>query len=79
MFLRKSAFLTTGDSSFRFDFQLAPEQVDNGNTDVREPAPIQQVENGDKNTTDSANNERKFKFSFSDTGFRFNFKSEDTV
>ncbi|RVE44973.1 hypothetical protein evm_010398 [Chilo suppressalis] len=28
-FFRKSAFLTTGDSSFRFNFNLAPEELDN--------------------------------------------------
>ncbi|CAK1595037.1 unnamed protein product [Parnassius mnemosyne] len=31
-FLRKSAFLTTGDSSFRFNFNIPPETNDNSNT-----------------------------------------------
>ncbi|CAG5059815.1 unnamed protein product [Parnassius apollo] len=31
-FLRKSAFLTTGDSSFRFNFNITPETIDNSNT-----------------------------------------------
>ncbi|XP_059045744.1 UPF0488 protein CG14286 [Achroia grisella] len=31
-FLRKSVFLTSGNSSFRFNFNLAPEQIENGNT-----------------------------------------------
>ncbi|KOB75556.1 UPF0488 protein [Operophtera brumata] len=31
-FFRKSAFLTTGDSSFKFNFNLPSEAVDNGNS-----------------------------------------------
>ncbi|XP_026764936.2 UPF0488 protein CG14286 [Galleria mellonella] len=33
-FLRKSAFLTTGNSSFRFNFNLASEQIDNADSTV---------------------------------------------
>ncbi|KAM3968542.1 UPF0488 protein CG14286-like [Aphomia sociella] len=33
-FVRKSAFLATGDSSFRFNFNLAPEQIDKGNSNT---------------------------------------------
>ncbi|KAG6461348.1 hypothetical protein O3G_MSEX012568 [Manduca sexta] len=88
-FLRKSAFLSTGDSSFRFNFDLAPEQVDaNKNTNPSNTVETN-VENddiavvNDDNTkinvsdvnTDKNNVEitKKFKFSFSDSEFKFNF------
>lgn len=79
-FLRKSAFLTTGDSSFRFNFNLAPDQVDTGNTvdgstlQEGDSAPIDN-KNSDtsmKNVTDSQDS-KKFKFTFSDSEFKFNF------
>ncbi|KPJ17630.1 UPF0488 protein CG14286 [Papilio machaon] len=33
-FLRKSVFSATGDESFRFNFNIPPENLDNGNTNV---------------------------------------------
>lgn len=74
-FLRKSAFLSTGDSSFKFDFTLAPDQVDKGNTEVKETATSQETQ---KSSNNSANPEKKFKFSFSDSSFRFDFSSADS-
>lgn len=78
-FLRKSAFLTTGDNSFRFNFDLAPEQVDNGNTSNEKSAELSSIDGNNKRNEDSntgnvkVDNSNKFKFSFSDSQFKFNF------
>ena len=86
-FLRKSAFLTTGDESFRFNFSLAPEQVDSGNTAVKEgntsesiqtdsnTKVVPEVANTEKGNGDSAKN---FKFSFTKSDFKFNFNVDNS-
>ncbi|XP_011568421.3 UPF0488 protein CG14286 [Plutella xylostella] len=75
-FLRKSAFLSTGDSSFRFNFNVPADQIDTGN-----PEPAMQSSNVGNTeekviepaeTNDSA---KPFKFKFSDTEFKFNFNN----
>ncbi|XP_063370421.1 UPF0488 protein CG14286 [Cydia amplana] len=80
-FLRKSAFLTTRDSTFRFNFDLAPDQVDAGNTidgnTLQEATAAIDNKNNDtsiKNDTKSQEN-KKFKFTFTDSEFKFNFNN----
>lgn len=87
-FLRKSAFLTTGDESFRFNFNLAPEQVDSGNTVVKDGNTCSESVQKDSNTkvdNEVANTEKgsedsakKFKFSFTKSDFKFNFNIDNS-
>ncbi|XP_053620897.1 UPF0488 protein CG14286 [Plodia interpunctella] len=82
-FLRKSAFLTTGDTSFRFNFDLAPEQVDNSgpilnthdnsNTDPPNKCNTESPENSNTENPSAKAEDKKFKFSFSNSDFKFNF------
>ncbi|KAJ0170499.1 hypothetical protein K1T71_013870 [Dendrolimus kikuchii] len=82
-FLRKSAFLTTGDNSFRFNFDLAPEKVDNGNTSKEKSAETSSIDGNNKrdeaSNTGNVNedNSKRFKFSFSDSQFKFNFNVDN--
>lgn len=77
-FVRKSAFLTTGDSSFRFNFNLEPEKLDSGPV-------LDNVDCNNQNNT-SVNEEtckqdhsnkliKKIDFT-SGSAFRFNFDVE---
>ncbi|VVD01137.1 UPF0488 protein CG14286 [Leptidea sinapis] len=82
-FLRKSAFLSTGESSFQFNFDVPPQSCN----DKAENSPI-----GDGNTENSKgtdkkiakdsvaeSNHNKCKFiSTSGSGFMFNFKVDDS-
>ncbi|XP_048000068.1 UPF0488 protein CG14286 [Leguminivora glycinivorella] len=82
-FLRKSAFLTTGDSSFRFNFNLALDQVDTGTTvdgsTLQENPPIDNKNNDTSIKNDSNSQENKnFKFTFSDSEFKFNFNVKNS-
>ncbi|CAB3247069.1 unnamed protein product [Arctia plantaginis] len=79
-FLRKSAFLTTGDESFRFNFHIAPEQAgasssiipdvttetSQNNSNTKKEVVISNEKIGEENV-------KSFKFSFSNTDFKFNF------
>lgn len=83
-FLRKSAFLTTGNSSFRFDFNLAPDQLDTGNTtnstEQQEKTLTDEKDVKHSNTASNTgldNNSKKFKFTFTDSEFKFNFGIND--
>lgn len=82
-FLRKSAFMTTGDDSFKFDFNLGPEHVDKGdvtstnNTIVtsansKTPSPS----SGDT-VNSKVSNTNEFKFNSSGSKFVFNFDVAD--
>lgn len=77
-FLRKSAFLTTGDESFKFNFNLTPEQLDDANNVVKSG------NTNESNITDANTNKvnedsaKSFKFSFTDSVFKFNFNVEDS-
>ncbi|CAH2061898.1 unnamed protein product, partial [Iphiclides podalirius] len=90
-FLRKSAFLTTGDESFRFNFNIPPESIDNGNTanntqningdnGVKENLVSANVLNEKKPCADKKDDceDKKFRFTFSSSDFKFNFKVEDS-
>lgn len=89
-FLRKSAFLTTGDESFRFNFNLAPEQVDssncnsvanNENTDVSKETINNSSTKADEVASTKIVNEdnsKNFKFSFSNSNFKFNFNVDNS-
>lgn len=77
-FLRKSAFLTTGDDSFRFNFHIMPEQE--GASSSKSPEDIQTSQNNGNtknevtsNEKTAENNTKSFKFSSSNTDFKFNF------
>lgn len=78
-FLRKSAFLTTGDDSFRFNFHIMPEQE--GASSSKSPEDIQTSQNNGNtknevvtsNVKTAENNTKSFKFSSSNTDFKFNF------
>ncbi|CAH1642464.1 unnamed protein product [Spodoptera littoralis] len=85
-FLRKSAFLTTGNESFRFNFNLAPDQLDNdkiaadnGNTSGCKTDSDTKVE-PDVATTKkvSEDSAKKFKFSFTKSEFKFNFNVDNS-
>lgn len=85
-FLRKSAFLTTGNESFRFNFNLAPDQfdndkiaADNGNTSDCKTDSNTKVE-PDVATTEkvSEDSAKKFKFSFTNSEFKFNFNVDNS-
>lgn len=82
-FLRKSAFLTTGDSSFKFNFNVPQ--------DVKEPESTTVVENSgnsesnclndapDKNKTPNKQNQNLEKLNFTSSGeFRFNFNIDSS-
>lgn len=87
-FLRKSAFLTTGDETFRFNFKLAPEQVDSGNTVVKDgntSESIQTDTSSNKVSTEVVNTEKgsegsamNFKFTFTKSDFKFNFNVDNS-
>ncbi|XP_013197597.2 UPF0488 protein CG14286 [Amyelois transitella] len=89
-FLRKSAFLTTGDSSFRFNFNLEPAQIDNNglllnsneNSNTELPANSNTKTPVNSNTENKCPNEnvedKKFKFSFSSSNFKFNFNIDNS-
>ncbi|CAG9790078.1 unnamed protein product [Diatraea saccharalis] len=75
-FLRKSAFLSTGDNAFRFNFNLAPEEVDNNqfHTDSNIPNEENKLSKlNDECCTKKEDNTKHFKFSFSESAFKFNF------
>lgn len=76
-FLRKSAFLSTGDNSFRFNFSLAPEQtVSDAPTAEVTPQNVEcnKIENEtESNINKIENNNENFKFTHSITEFKFNF------
>lgn len=90
-YIRKSAFLTTGDDSFRFNFNIPPEAVDDGNTEstskninsddnIIDNLDTNKVTSEEKtviNKKDDCEN-KNFKFTFSSSGFKFNFKVEDS-
>lgn len=87
-YLRKSAFLTTGQDSFRFNFNLAPQLIDSdkpvasqGNTEVcTESDNINKNSSGDnsaQNVTEIKDNSNRFKFKNSDSEFKFNFSVDN--
>lgn len=81
--MRKSAFLTTGNDSFRFNFNLDPQDVDQGPSDDKntpdsnaenlEVANTSKVNYSNSNTEISEKNSNNFKFYFSESQFKFNF------
>lgn len=91
-FFRKSVFQTTGDESFRFNFDLTSDQIENGNisTVTEENNKIGNTEsviaddniqgNSKDHNTEEANKDstKKFKFSFSSSQFKFNFDVNDS-
>ncbi|XP_013145524.1 PREDICTED: UPF0488 protein CG14286 [Papilio polytes] len=90
-FLRKSAFLATGDESFRFNFNIPPENIDNSNTtdnsgninssetDNQLSPDVASVEkNDDKKEVSVKSEQKNFKFTFSSSSFKFNFPIEDS-
>ncbi|KPJ04862.1 UPF0488 protein CG14286 [Papilio xuthus] len=89
-FLRKSAFLATGDESFRFNFNIPNENLDNVNTDNSDninntetndklPNNVASVEKNDDKKEESAKSEQtNFKFTFSSSSFKFNFPINDS-
>ncbi|KAJ8708004.1 hypothetical protein PYW08_010370 [Mythimna loreyi] len=86
-FLRKSAFLTTGDESFRFNFSLTPEQIDSGNTvaQVGNTSESIQTDDNTKVNSEVANVEKgsgdsakSFKFTFTKSDFKFNFNVDNS-
>lgn len=90
-YIRKSAFLTTGDVSFRFNFNIPPEVVDNGitegnvknvnsNNDNTDNLDSNKAVSEDKEIINSKNDceSKNFKFTFSSSNFKFNFKMEDS-
>lgn len=83
-FLRKSAFLSTGNTTFKFNFNVSQEKEDNIahelNNIVEKTEKVDLTENG--NTTKSITNDskdlmkaniNKCKFSSSSSDFKFNF------
>ncbi|XP_028174555.1 UPF0488 protein CG14286 [Ostrinia furnacalis] len=80
-FLRKSAFLSTGDSSFRFNFNLAPEEVDNSSVRTEEESnqPIEdKIIKDSTKTVKDVNTSKDFKFTFSGSDFKFNFNADNS-
>lgn len=92
-FLRKSAFLTTGDETFRFNFNISPENLDNDNTkdsvkinsntettDKQLSTNVASVEkiDDDKKEGTVKSEQKNFKFTFSQSSFKFNFPIEDS-
>lgn len=81
-FLRKSAFMATGNDSFRFNFELAPDQVDKGDITRTASATNANTSNSAKPasgcgdcevpTKDFHTNESKFNFNGSQFKFNFN-------
>nr|XP_021183422.1 UPF0488 protein CG14286 [Helicoverpa armigera] len=85
-FLRKSAFLTTGDESFKFNFSLAPDQVDKGNAVTKDDNATEIIPKDSNtkldpevaNTEKSDDSAKKFKFSFTNSEFKFNFNVDNS-
>lgn len=73
-FLRKSAFMATGNDSFRFNFELAPDEVDKG--DITRPAYTSNIANlssGHSQVPKKEININEPKFNFTGSKFKFNF------
>ncbi|XP_026324504.1 UPF0488 protein CG14286 isoform X2 [Hyposmocoma kahamanoa] len=78
-FLRKSTFMATGNDSFRFNFELAPDQVDKG--DVTRTAANADTTNstnlvsncGDYQVPKKDFHANESKFNFNGSKFKFNF------
>ncbi|KAL0859913.1 hypothetical protein ABMA27_010243 [Loxostege sticticalis] len=82
-FLRKSAFLSTGDSAFRFNFNLAPEQEDNTpletEIEISRQTPTENTKEAPKEKNeDKVDISKDFKFSFSGSDFKFNFNVDNS-
>lgn len=78
-FLRKSVFLTTGDSSFKFNFNVPPENTDpTVENNIVGNSGSTSGENVDKVTCSSTEtqNMKPIKFSNSSSEFKFNFNIE---
>lgn len=79
-FLRKSAFMTTGAESFRFNFNLGSDQADRGHvvSTANMDASSSNIEkpvhgSGDTNAPKKALNTNEFKINLSESQFKFNF------
>lgn len=73
-FLRKSTFMTTGNDSFKFNFELVPDQVDKG--DVTRTAHTSNIANPSSELSQVPRkdiNINEPKFNFSGSKFKFNF------
>lgn len=77
-FVRKSVFLKTGDSSFRFNFNLEPEKLDSGPVIDNVNCINQNNTSANEETCNKENsNEPLKKIEFtSGSAFRFNFDVE---
>lgn len=78
-FLRKSAFLTTGDSSFKFNFHVPQENTDSSvlnNIDDNTESTSQDDIDKNKSSNTEIQNSKSIKFSNSDSVFKFNFNIE---
>lgn len=80
-FLRKSAFMATGNDSFRFNFELAPDQVDKGG-DVTSTANVTKANASNSQPISSSGDckvpikdfhTKESKFNFNGSKFKFNF------
>lgn len=78
-FLRKSAFMATGNDSFRFNFDLAPDQVDKGDVTANlTKANTSSSANPVPSSGDNKDVQKDFitnesKFNFIGSKFKFNF------
>lgn len=79
-FLRKSAFTATGNDSFRFGFELAPDQVDKG--DFTTTANVTKANASNSQPVSSSGDckvpikdihAKESKFNFNGSKFKFNF------
>lgn len=80
-FLRKSAFLTTGDSSFRFNFSLAPDELNSQSAlKTGGDEPTQNTETNVQNSAEKVENTipKEFKFLHSGSEFKFNFNVDNS-
>ncbi|XP_050358211.1 UPF0488 protein CG14286 [Nymphalis io] len=78
-FLRKSAFLTTGDSSFKFNFNIPQDAIKETNTPVVDDSCGNTESKTDNESTDNKTSNKQtqnlesLKFTSSGAEFRFNF------
>lgn len=86
-YIRKSIFSTTGDNSFRFNFDVQPEQTDLSDSVESKDSAVNDTEsvsesknNIGSNKQDSVtqDNSKTFKFKFSNTQFKFNFNTDNS-
>ncbi|XP_068624523.1 UPF0488 protein CG14286 [Battus philenor] len=97
IFLRKSIFQSTGNNSFRFNFDVPQEKESTENISIKEDSPVNVIDNNenaaenqastnasnnenldDSNKVTKENREKQFKFTFSSTGFKFNFDVDNS-